>query len=301
MKFEIINVLQNLTGQFWGDNTSAWRSWWKWSKSGKKTYFPRKTGEKVLENPYVQPKNQHFAGAFIPYPFLLFGQNPIFICDSTDSMKSAVDANTTKKQIEKYLEKNPNAKTLPLFQAPAGKNSKFDKQKELLKEYLENIPKSRNIKEKNNEDSYFNLIWFGTEVKSFCKKMVHTTSENIEKVNKTIDNKKTAGFNNSYETIKRAFEIAIGAKKGYGCSVWRNKNANLFAETFILFSDDWMNTFGAYQNKEKLLRIISEWNKTLDIRIHTRGFGLTVTNFGFLKELAKQNSGQFMNFDKQSN
>ncbi len=131
----------------------------------------------------------------------------------------------------------------------------------------------------------------------YSDKMVKADIENKSKVIKDIKAKKAEGMANIYSALKRAFEIATGAKAESGVSVWKNENANIFSDTFYLLTDSIPNT-GALTDTDKIIKQIDEWNSGLNIRIHTIGFGfIDEETHKYLMKIAKHNSGRFNIYD----
>ena len=105
---------------------------------------------------------------------------------------------------------------------------------------------------------------------------------------------------NIHDALKRAFEIATGQKAGSGGSIWTNDDGEIFSDTFFFMTDGYP-TEGPVTDMGQILKLVSEWNANLGIKIHSIGIGVdeNFQSYEFLKQLAQKNNGKFVVHNKE--
>jgi hypothetical protein len=94
-----------------------------------------------------------------------------------------------------------------------------------------------------------------------------------------------ASSTNIYDAMDAAFKVA-----GMGA---RDKEYEPAADTIFLLSDGSpTKPDGSFDDWEKIIRAVDEWNRLKRIKIHTIGVG--GHNVAFMSELARRNGGKYV-------
>ncbi|MCD4656801.1 MAG: HEAT repeat domain-containing protein [Planctomycetes bacterium] len=276
LKWDIVTMLTNLTGKNYGDNVEQWRSWWHANKNKAEL----KKVDDVLKKT-DRGEGSHKTGASF-YGVEIESDHPIFIIDQSGSMQSAADWNVALKQIEQWKKANPGKNMIPPIPPPAGRMSKW----EVLQYELKRV-----IMKLDSRKADFNIVWYSTGVEVYNKGgMVKANAKEKDKASKEISRRNANGMTNIYEALETAFMLASGKTKK-GDSEWTGKgDAEIHADTFF-FMTDGSPTEGPVQDVNQILAKVVEWNKGINIKIHSIGVGLC--HEPFLRALAEQNNGSF--------
>ncbi len=282
LKWDIVTMLTNLTGKNYGDNVEQWRSWWHANKNKAEL---NKVDDVLKKTD--RGEGSHKTGASF-YGVEIESDHPIFIIDQSGSMQSAADWNVALKQIEQWKKANPGKDAIPPIPPPAGNMSKW----EVLQYELERV-----IMKLDSRKADFNIVWYSTNVEVYNKtEMVKASAKEKDKAAKEIASRKADGFTNIYDALETAFMLASGRTKK-GESEWTGKgDAEIHADTFFFMTDGSPDDgdHSAVSPKEdvnQILAKVKEWNKGLNIKIHSIGVGLC--HVAFLKALAEENDGTF--------
>ncbi|MCD4655908.1 MAG: VWA domain-containing protein [Planctomycetes bacterium] len=285
LKWEIVKILQNITGKKFADDTKAWRAWWK---ANKDDFEPVKKGKDAVAG---REEGSHDTAEF--YKIKLVSDAPIFIIDRSGSMKQPADTNYHKKMLEKWIREHKaeieeairqGIPWYPLIEPKPPHKSRWGVLQMKLKKAIESL---------SEKNATFNIVWYSNDVDVFSTEMTKASKSNKKKATKQIDKMDADGMTNIHDALKRAFEIAVGAKPGQGGGVLTNDKGELFADT-IFFLTDGHPTWGPVQNPDQIIRLVNEWNANLQIKIHTIGIGIEVDTeqHDFLKRLAEDNQGK---------
>ncbi len=285
LKWEIIKILQNITGKKFADDVKAWGAWWK---ANKDKFEPVKKGEEAVEG---REEGSHDTAEF--YKIKLVSDAPIFIIDRSGSMKQPADTNYHKKMLDKWIREHKaeieeairqGIPWYPLIEPEPPHKSRWGVLQMKLKKAIESL---------SEKNATFNIVWYSNDVDIFSSEMVKANKANKKKATKQIDKMDADGMTNIHDALKRAFEIAVGAEPGKGGGVLTNDKGELFADT-IFFLTDGYPTWGPVQDPAQIIRLVNEWNANLQIKIHTIGIGIEVDEeqHDFLKKLAEDNQGK---------
>ena len=278
---DIITILANLTDKGFKNDAAQWRAWW----NANKNKFELLKVDDVLKKAAREEGSHDTTDKF--YGLEIDTNHPIFIIDQSGSMQAAADMNIALKQAQEWAKQNPG-QPIPPLPPPAGRLSKW----QVLQRELEKVINGLDTKEAD-----FNIVWYSTDVEVYNKDgMVKASTKEKDKATKEIKSRQANGFTNIYDALEKAFQIASG-KKEKGESEWTGKGeAQKLADTFFFMTDGSPddgdhNSVSPKEDLNNILKKVKEWNKGLNIKIHTIGVGNCAEQF--LAQLAAQNNGTF--------
>lgn len=142
------------------------------------------------------------------------------------------------------------------------------------------IPSIRGL----SEDSYFTIIVFENEVRSWRRTLVKASSANKNLAAAYITNLESGGATNISDALEKAFDLA-------GAGAY-NESAPLEVETIFLLSDG-SPTAGKTKKTDQIIDKTNQWNSAKRIKIHTIGLGEDCDKV-FMAKLADENNGEFI-------
>lgn len=124
-----------------------------------------------------------------------------------------------------------------------------------------------------SEDTYFTIIVFENNIKRFNKQLVQANSTNKNLAIAYLEKLESGGGTNMSDALEESFGISE-------------------TETLFVLSDGSPNA-GKIPNSNDILSAVVNWNSVRKIKIHTIGLGEDCDK-EFMKKLAEQNGGQFI-------
>jgi HEAT repeat protein/uncharacterized protein YegL len=156
--------------------------------------------------------------------------------------------------------------------------------KKMLKQAIRNLP----------EESFFNIVIFNHEIKTFADSAQQATQGNKNKAYLAINDLEAVGATFTYGALEKTFAMA-----GRGVS---DKAYDPGVDTIFVLSDgaptDSDDTSAKPMDIEKILGAVQEWNQLNRIVIHTIAIDPRIGKGGkgfvrFMKKLAHQNKGTY--------
>ena len=156
--------------------------------------------------------------------------------------------------------------------------------KKMLKQAIRNL----------GEESFFNIVIFNHEIKTFAPTALQATQANKNKAFLAINDLEAVGATFTYGALEKTFQMA-----GRGVT---DKSYDPGVDTIFVLSDgaptDSDDTAAKSMDPEKVLAATREWNQLKRIVIHTIAIDPRVGKGGrgfikFMKKLAHQNKGTY--------
>jgi hypothetical protein len=265
LKDDINAVLKAFTGQDHGF-ADSWAKWWK--DSGRQ--LPREAGE-----PAGQTDAERRAAELARfYGIPTRSQRICFIIDVSGSMTAEVEQLKPKVVVTGSKETD----------IPVEGKTRMEVAKNELKRAVSNL----------SPDKLFNVIFFNQAVRTWRPAMEKATPDVREALRKDVDIVAASGTTYTLGALREAFLIA-GVKAAGGEP---DPKAGVGIDTIFLLSDG-----GPTDNKmensqpmdpEIILESVRQWNRDAGIVIHTIAVDTEPVGTYFLKQLAAQNGGQFV-------
>jgi uncharacterized protein YegL len=267
---EIGNALREITGQSIEPYADAWAKWWEahrseWGEDGR-----------PLQPIVAQPRKEdlHYYGIKIK------SDKVLFIIDTSGSMKeekrapqppTAPPKGPTTGEPEKPKEPPPGK-----FSGP-----KIEIAKQELKRAIKALPK----------EALFDIISFNHTVQQWQPKMVPATDANKELAYAWVRDMPATGSTYIDGALQMAFKMA-------GMGSYDRAYPNVAVDTIFLLSDG-APTDNAYpdvkeMDPKEILAHVREWNAQKRVVIHCIGIDNVVQGIQFMKDLARENGGTYV-------
>ena len=262
---DIVKFLQDLSGekhQF----PEEWVGWWQ----GKGRHIPPKgatTDPNAKPDTEKKPKPGHRF-----YGIRTQSSRVLYIIDMSGSMKKEVEELdrgpiTGKKESE----------------TPVGGKTRWEVASNELKRAIRNLQRK----------TYFTIIFFNNSVQPWKLEMIDATPENKKAALEFIDKISPRGATYTLGALRQAFAMA-GAEMGKGST----KHEGPRIDTIFLLSDggptDAKMSGAEPMPPDPILEQVAQWNKDLGVVIHTIAVHTDDIGTYFLKQLAAQNHGHFV-------
>jgi hypothetical protein len=266
---EIVDALRKLTGQSIEPDVGAWSKWWeanraKWGADGRPL-------QPVIAAP--RPSDVDFYGLKVK------SDKVLFVIDISGSMKEEKKAPPAPPKPRGPVTGEPT-KPAP---EPETKFSgpKIEIAKQELRRAVKKLPK----------EAMFGIIAFNHSVVSWQPKMVPATDANKDQAYAWIKDMAPAGSTYIDGALRLAFKMA-------GMGAYDHAYPGVAVDTIILLSDGAPtdNAFPASQNMDpkEILDHVREWNSQNRIIVNCVGIDNVVQGIQFMKDLAKQNGGTYV-------
>jgi len=253
---DIGRTLERLTGESLRDNPPAWRDWWEANREtfGKTSVLP-------LEEPEPKATHRDENAPRITYHGIeTTSSRVLFIFDISDSMNDAARS--------QYLD--ASGKT----ERGASPRSKFEVAREELKRAIRAL----------DATDYFNIVVYNHLVRKWQDKMVPALPSNKALAIAFLNSLEATGGTNISDALETAFTLGgFGVQDRY----YRSK-----VDTFFFLSDG-APSAGRILDPGEILQEVARVNRLRKIQIHAIAVGL-LADKDFLKKLARQNGGQFI-------
>ncbi len=270
LKDDINTALKGLTGEDMGF-ADTWAKWWQ--AQGKELPREPAKGGGSGDTSLKATDTARFYG--IPTQ----SNRICFIIDVSGSMLHEVE--------------ELRAKTAPVTgkkesDLPVEGKTRFEVAKNELKRSVSNLP----------ADKFFTVIFFNHAVRPWRPQMEKATQELKEELRKDLDALAASGTTYTLGALREAFMIAGVPEAGAEAKVTTGKKGGLNVDTIFLLSDG-----GPTDNKmdgaqpmdpEIILEAVRQWNRDAGIVIHAIAVDTEPVGTHFLKQLAAQNGGKFV-------
>jgi hypothetical protein len=265
---EVVGALRKLTGQSMEPYAEPWAKWWeanraKWGADGR----PLQPVVSV-----ARPSDADFYGIKIK------SDKVMFIIDISGSMK---------------LEKQQPAQTAPPHGAVTGDDKPKAPPKEVFSGPKIEIAKKELIRALKAlpKEATFDIIAFNHGVMQWQPKMVAATEANKEAAYAWIRDMAPAGSTYIDGALRLAFKMA-------GMGAYDKAYPGVAVDTIMLLSDGAPtdNAFPESKNMEpkEILDHVKEWNPQQRVKINCIGIDNVVQGIKFMKDLAAQNGGTYV-------
>ncbi len=253
---DMAGSLKKLTGLSFGMNYDVWKDWWDRNK----TTF-EKPPEQPATGPDSPPKPVGGTSANIPtyYGIRIFSSHIVFILDVSNSMQD----NLTRAATLTFGEKKYNT------------NTKIGIAKQELCDAIGSLdPRTR-----------FNMIFFGTDIWQWKEHPVDASEGNKKTAIGLIKGKEHMGETNYYDSFKKMFGIE-------GVDKFDHRFLSNVDTAFFL--TDGLPSNGEITKPMELYSWFRERNKFAKIRLHVVALGTGNVDVEFLKKMAKESDGKFV-------
>lgn len=262
----IVTSLRKLTGQNIEAYEEPWAKWWEANRS--------KYGEdgRPLQPVVAAPR----ASDVEFYGLKVRSDKIMYIIDISGSMQAEKKAKATTGR------DTPGKKPDPRPDAHAERFSgpKIEIAKLELKRSLQALPKT----------SSFNIIAFNHQVQQWKEKMVDASDANKEQAYAWIRDMTPSGSTFIDGALQIAFKMA-------GMGAYDKAYPGVALDTIILLSDGAPtdnSDSGTLMDPKIILDHVAEWNPQKRIVIHCIGIDNVVQGIDFMKKLASQNGGIYI-------
>jgi hypothetical protein len=275
---EVVASLRKLTGQNMEAYPEPWAKWWeanrsKWGEDGR-PLLPLVNAPRKEDIEY--------------YGIKVRSDKVMFIIDISGSMKDPKQAapSTPAPPPDPKAPPKPAGDPAKGSDAPEAGRPKFSGPKiEIAKQELKRALKSL------TKDSMFCVIAFNHSVTQWQPKMVPATDQNKELAYGWIRDMAPSGSTYTDGALRMAFKMAgMGASDpAYGPHA---------PDTILLMSDGAPTDNSFPESKsmdpEEILAHVREWNPHKRVVIHCVGIDNVVVGIEFMKKLAAQNGGKYV-------
>ncbi|MDQ7779591.1 MAG: HEAT repeat domain-containing protein [Planctomycetota bacterium] len=247
--------LKKLTGLSFGMTYLVWKDWWDHNK----TTFEKPPEGSQKERPETAPRPGTSAGIPTYYGIRIFSSHIVFILDVSDSMKD----NLTRQPTYTFGEKTYDT------------NTKIGVARQELCDAIQSLdPRTR-----------FNMIFFGTDVWQWKSQPVEASEGNKKTALGIVRSKDHMGTTNYYDSFKKMFGIE-------GVDKFDHRFLSNVDTAFFL--TDGLPTDGEITKPPEIYAWFRERNKFARIRLHAIAFGTGSMDVEFLKKMAKESDGKFV-------
>lgn len=283
LKWDIVNALRDLTGKMeYGEDANQWRPWWNRNKDGFRLPPPSNPESVGTGNDNGGSPDAKKTGTF--YGIEIRTKHPVFVIDRSGSMMVSIDNQHDGQQ----------------GALPPGVKSKWQLLQEELAKTIKGLP----------EDGTFAIVWYSTDVSAYLDGRVIAASErNKRDAEAAINAMNAEGLTNIHEALERGFEVCQGSPME---GVVITGDGDLKCDTIFFLTDgtptagppidgitptNTVNDPNRAAYERALLNLITQWNQTRNITIHTICIG-SGGNIEFLRELATRNRGTFRHVER---
>ncbi|MHC4938324.1 MAG: HEAT repeat domain-containing protein [Planctomycetota bacterium] len=262
---DITKFLQELSGEKF-QFAEEWVGWWK----GKGRRIPPKgatTDPNAREHPDKKKKVGHRF-----YGIRSRSKGVVYVVDMSGSMKKEVED----------LKRGPVTGRKE-SDTPVGGKTRWEVAANELKRAIRNL----------NRKTNFTIVFFNHSVQPWKLDMIDASAENKKAAIEFVDKTKPRGATYTLGALRQAFALA-GANLGKGST----KRDGPIVDTIFLLSDggptDAKMSGAKPMDPDPILDQVRQWNKDLGVVIHTIAVHTDDVGTYFLKQLASQNHGHFV-------
>ncbi|MHC5052487.1 MAG: HEAT repeat domain-containing protein, partial [Planctomycetota bacterium] len=261
---DINNVLVELTGQNF-NWPESWGRWW--ASVGRQ--LPADPGKQTQTGEAKATDTSRFYG--IPTR----SERICYVIDISGSMR---------KEVEDILKTQAPTTGKSSKEAPAAGGTRIEVAKNELKRAINNLAPNKR----------FNIIFFNNAVKTWRKEMTEATADAKKAMRKEVDAVQPGGATYTLGALREAFTLAGALDPNYKL---RESGARI--DTIFLLSDGGPTELPKgdevkLMDPEVILETVRQWNRDAGIVIHCVAVDTGTGGTIFLKALAEQNGGRFV-------
>ena len=260
---EMYEALKAITRDDLGRKPENWRKWWDHEKTNPTAGAPNGPEPPKPDKPKgPDPNDPHATHDTGPPPYFgveIYSSRIAFVCDTSESMLLLFtpDPTASKALSREYVGRD-----------------KLTICKEEVAQALASL----------DPRAHFNVVTFGTRIRTFEKNPVPATKANVEAAVGFLRSLPGEGETNYYDALKAALDI--------GDDPDTNANFKATPDT-ITFLTDGEPTKGDIVDADVLLEWYTGLNRYARVKTHTITFGLVNVDMPLLRGLAEQNGGKF--------
>jgi hypothetical protein len=257
---EMYEALKKISRDDLGRKPDNWRKWWDQEKKNASGGLPKRPEDKP--KPAPPPDAKGVTRDTGPAPFFgveLYSSRIAFVCDTSESMTLLF---TPDPSAAKALSRDYEGR------------DKLTILKEEVAQALQGL----------DPRAHFNLVTFGTRIRTFEKNPVPASRGNIDSAIGFLKSIVGEGETNYYDSLKAALDI--------GDDPDTNANFRATPDT-ITFLTDGQPTQGDIVDADVLLEWYTGLNRYARVKTHTTTFGLVNVDLPLLKGMAERNGGRF--------
>ena len=259
---DVRRALRSVCRDDLGRRPADWRAWWERQKASSPGGLPKrppppdgKTAPKV-----PAPDDPHATHDNVPYFGVeIFSNRVAFVCDTSESM------------LELFTPDPAAAKALS---REYSSSNKLSIAKEEVAQALRGL----------DPRTHFNIVAFGTQIRSFKDKPVSANPGNVEQAKGFLQALAAAGETNYYDALKAALDI--------GSEPDTNPDFRPTPDT-ITFLTDGQPTKGDILDADVILEWYTGLNRYARVTTHTITFGVINVDVQLLRAMAERNGGKF--------
>ncbi len=262
---DVYQALKTISRDDLGRKAENWRTWWDREKASSRGGLPKRPPppdeREAKKGP--DPNDPRATSApGVPAPFFgveIYSNRVAFVCDTSESM------------LELFTPDPAAAKALS--REYTGTN-KLSIMKQEVAQALAGL----------DPRSHFNLIVFGTQIRSFKQNPVPASAGNIEQATGFLRSLSAQGETNYYDALKAALDL--------GDAPDTNADFKATPDT-ITFLTDGQPTKGDILDADVILEWYTGLNRYARVKTHTITFGVINVDTPLLKAMAERNGGRF--------
>jgi hypothetical protein len=259
---EIYEALKKITRDDLGRKPENWRKMWDRAKADSPGGLPKRPDAKPDAPKAPPPDEKGATHDTVPAPFFgveIYSSRIAFVCDTSESMTLLFtpDPSATKALSREYVGRD-----------------KLTIMKEEVAQALSGL----------DPRAHFNLVTFGTRIRTFEKNPVPASRGNIDSAVGFLKAIVGEGETNYYDSLKAALDI--------GDDPDTNANFRATPDT-ITFLTDGQPTQGDIVDADVLLEWYTGLNRYARVKTHTTTFGLVNVDVPLLRGMAERNGGRF--------
>jgi HEAT repeat protein len=258
-------ALTKITRDDLGRKPENWRKWWDREKSSSPGGLPKRPpppDEKAAKKG-PDPNDPRTTRADMPAaPYFgveIYSNRVAFVCDTSESMS------------ELFTPDPAGAKALT--REYSGRDKLSICKEEVAQALAALDPRA-----------HFNVVSFGTQVKSFKPAPVQANPGNVEAARSFLKSLRPVGETNYYDALKAALDL--------GAAPDTNPDFRATPDT-ITFLTDGEPTKGDIIDADVLAEWYTGLNRYARVKTHTITFGLISVDTKLLREIAERNGGKF--------
>jgi hypothetical protein len=261
---EIYETLKKISRDDLGRKPQNWKGWWTRLKDSTPNGMPARPDEPA---PDKKPKGPdpndphatHDAGPPPVFGNEIYSSRIGFVCDTSESM---------------LMRFTPDPASARVLSRDYSGNDKLTICKEEIAQSLRTL----------DARAYFNIVTFGTQIRSFKSNPVQASPTNIDSAIGFLQSVVGAGETNYYDSLKAALDI--------GDQPDTNPDFRATPDT-ITFLTDGEPTKGDILDADVLIEWYTGLNRYARVKTHTITFGLVNVDMPLLKAMAERNGGHF--------
>jgi VWA domain-containing protein/HEAT repeat protein len=262
---DVCQALRSIARDDLGRKPENWRKWWDREKAAAPGGLPRRPPP-PKDRPGANgpdPNDPHATHADVPgAPYFgveIYSNRVAFVCDTSESMA------------ELFTPDPAGARAL--LRDYTGRDKLSICKEEVAQALAALDPRA-----------HFNVVAFGTQVRSFKPEPVQANPGNVEAARGFLKSLKAAGETNYYDALKAALDL--------GAAPDTNPDFRATPDT-ITFLTDGEPTKGDIIDADVLAEWYTGLNRYARVKTHTITFGRISVDTKLLREIAERNGGVF--------